>query len=327
MKRCLLNPHLMLMGFLTLTVLTLSSPAKGQEEKNHTESIIIANGDTIVNGKKLSEVNQDERVKLRKEFNEIENRIKSRANGRKFLFKKNNGKDGDIIIEHRFEEPHVLHWKNDDLNEFEFNRDENMPDKLRFFKFYGDSIFSDYDSDTTMNVFRFKMDGLDSNLRKRIITLHRDMDLRAPRRFSPPLSFERIESSGLKNRNNTSTYKYSHTDKEGISSRMNIHISDVDDSFLKKISGSEKAGNALNIKDLTLFPNFSNGKIGISFNLETKGSLKIKILDADLKQIFTDEVGNFNGNYMKQIALPENGVYYISISQNGAWYVRKFIKE
>lgn len=301
MKRYLLNPHLMLMGFLTLTVLSFSIPVKAQEENIHTESIIITNGDTIINGKKLREAKREERIRLKKEFNKIEDHIKGLNNEESIIVRKNNDKDLEIKIERGTDEPHVLHWKSDDVNEF--------------------------DSDTIMNVFKFEMDGLDSNLRKQIITLHRDMDLIAPRRFSPPQRFNRIENLGFRNRNNSSSYSYSHIDKNGISSRMNISISDVDDSYLKKVSGIEKVNNTLDIKDLTLFPNFSNGKMGLSFNLETKGSIRIKILDGNLKQIFTDEVNNFSGNYMKQLALPENGIYYISINQNGNWYIRKLIKE
>lgn len=327
MKRYLLDPHLMLMGFLTLTVLSFSSTLKAQEDNIHTESIIITNGDTIINGKKLSEASHDERIRLKKEFNKIEDRIKSRNNEERLIVRKKNGKDHDITIERKFDEPHVLHWKSDDMNEFESNGNEKLPQKHHFFKFYGDSLVTDFDSDTIINVFKFKLDGLDSNLRKQIITLHRDMDLKTPRRFSPPQSFDRMESPGFRNRNNTSSYSYNHTDKNGISSRMNIRISEVDDSYLKKVSGIEKVNNTLDIKDLTLFPNFSNGKMGLSFNLETKGTIKIKLLNSDLKQIFTDEVSNLNGNYMKQVALTENGVYYISINQNGNWYIRKLIKE
>jgi hypothetical protein len=108
---------------------------------------------------------------------------------------------------------------------------------------------------------------------------------------------------------------------------MNFRLSEAEKSQVKTITGIENNGNLLDIKDLTLFPNFSNGKVGISFNLESKGSIKLKILNNDLKPVFTDEISNFNGSYMKQISLPENGVYYISINQNNVWYVKQIVKE
>jgi hypothetical protein len=97
---------------------------------------------------------------------------------------------------------------------------------------------------------------------------------------------------------------------------------------LKTITGIENAANLLDVKDLTLFPNFSNGKLGISFNFETKGPIKLKILNTDLKPVFTDELSTaFSGSYMKQIPLAENGVYYITIEQNKVWFIKRLVKE
>jgi hypothetical protein len=57
-----------------------------------------------------------------------------------------------------------------------------------------------------------------------------------------------------------------------------------------------------------------------------RSPLKIKILNSEFKQVFTDEVSNFNENYSKQISLPMNGMYYIAIKQNNSWFLRKLIK-
>ena len=265
MKNYIPNPHSLLMGFFVLIVVSSSSSLKAQEKKRLSQSIIINNGDTIINGRKLSEANKEERIRLRKEF-----------------------------------------------------------------KFNGDSLMFGLNTDTLLKGFRFKMDGLDSNLRKRIITMHRDLDMRTPgagRRMMPPVTFERSEFPDFRERNNTSAFNYNYTDKDGISSRMNIRISDAEKDKLKKITGSESNPASLDIKDMTLFPNFSNGKIGLSFNLESRGTTRVRILDSDLKQVFSDDAANFNGNYMKQVSLPKNGIYYITVSQNANWYVRKLIKD
>lgn len=52
MKMYLFNPHLMLMGFLTFTVLSFSSGVKDQDEKRSSESNDISNRDSIHHGKK-----------------------------------------------------------------------------------------------------------------------------------------------------------------------------------------------------------------------------------------------------------------------------------
>ena len=343
MKRFILNPHLMLMAFITLIVLSSGTSAKAQVEKKINQSIIIKNGDTIINGKKLSEADQEERMRLRQEFKEIEGRIKGKDGSfeKRVLIKPKDGKENEIIISRKADGPHVLHWQDGDMKEFEFDLKDKMPGGLHVFKFNGDSMSFDFNTDTILKEFRFQMDGLDSNLRKRIITMHRDMVPgapgaprmprmpRAPMHPVPPMSFEfeRGEFPGIRNRNNSSSFNFNSTDKNGISSRMNIRLSDAEKDQLKTITGIENAANLLDVKDLTLFPNFSNGKLGISFNLETKGAIKLKILNTDLKPVFTDELPGFNGSYMKQIPVAENGVYYITIEQNKVWFIKRLVKE
>ncbi|MCF8452404.1 MAG: T9SS type A sorting domain-containing protein [Pedobacter sp.] len=344
MKRFILNPHLMLMGFFTLIVVSSGTSAKAQVEKKINQSIIIKNGDTIINGKKLSEADQEERMRLRKEFKAMEGRIKGKGGSleKRVIIKPKDGIDKEIIISRKGDAPHVLHWEDGDMNEFEFDFKDKMPGGLHVFKFNGDSSMSfNFDMDTIMKEFSFQMDGLDSNLRKRIITMHRNMAPgapgtprmprmpRAPMHPAPPMAFEfeRGEFPGMRNRNNSSSFNFNSTDKNGISSRMNIRLSDAEKTQLKTITGLENTENLLDVKDLTLFPNFSNGKLGISFNLESKGPIKLKILNTDLKPLFTDELSNFNGSYMKQIPLAENGVYYITIEQNKVWFIKRLVKE
>lgn len=338
MKRFILNPHLMLMGFITLIVVSSGISVKAQEQKRINQTMVIKNGDTIINGKKLSESDQQERVRLMQEFKDMESRMKgsrSRKENR-IIVKPRTGNEKEIIISRKGDAPHVLHWDDSDLGELEFNFNNKIPDGFHAFKFRGDSMLFDLNTDTIMKEFRFQMDGLDSNIRKRIITMHRDMTApRAPRppgmsmRPAPPMAFEfeRSEFPGMRNRNNSSSFNYNSTDKNGISSRMNIRITDAEKDRLKTITGIENSDNPLDVKDMTLFPNFSNGKIGISFNLDSKGPIRVRILNSDLKEIFTDEVANFNGSYMKQISVPENGIYYISINQNKVWYVKQLVKE
>jgi hypothetical protein len=334
----------MLMGFITLIVVSSGTSAKAQVENKINQSIIIKNGDTIINGKKLSEADQEERMRLRKEFKDIEGRIKGRGGSieKRVIIKPKDGIDKEIIISRKGDAPHVLLWDDGNMNEFDFDFKDKMPGGLHLFKFNGDSsILFNFDTDTIMKEFRFRMDGLDSNLRKRIITMHRDMAPgapnmprmprmpRAPMHPAPPMAFEfeRSEFPGMRNRNNSSSFNFNSTDKNGISSRMNIRLSDAEKSQVKTITGIENPTNLLDVKDLTLFPIFSNGKLGISFNLDSKGPIKLKILNTDMKPLFTDELANFNGSYMKQIPLAENGVYYITIEQNKVWFIKRLVKE
>jgi hypothetical protein len=304
------------MGFFVLIIISSGSSVKAQEEKRVTKSIIISNGDTIVNGKKLSEADKEERIRLRKEFSEMESNTKGFGG---------NNEDRVIIRKRNSKEAPILNWNDGNPKEFELRLEKNMPGDVQIFEFEGDEI----NIDTLVKGFKLNMGGLDSNLRKRIITMNRNLDLNEPRmsgRIAPPMVFERRMMPGAEERTNSSSFNYNQIDKDGISSRMNLRISDANKEQLKTITGSESMTSALDVEDLMLFPNFSTGKLGLSFNMESRGSVKVKILDSQLNQVYADEAANFSGNYMKQINLPKNGIYYISIKQNAGWYVRKLIK-
>jgi len=300
MKKYILNPHLLLMGFFVLIIVSSGSSVKAQQEKRVIKSIIISNGDTIINGKKLSEVDKQERNHLRKEFSEMESNTKGLE----------GNSEGRVIIRKRTsKEAPVLNWNDGNPKEFELRVEKNIPGDVHIFEFEGDD--------------------LDSNLRKRVITMNRNFNLNEPGmggRNTPPMVFERRIMPEAAERKNSSSFNYNNIDKDGISSRMNLRISDADKDQLKKITGSESMTSILNVEDLTLFPNFSTGKLGLSFNMESRGLVKVNILDSQLNQVFADEATNFSGNYIKQISLPKNGLYYISIKQNAGWYVRKLIK-
>lgn len=330
MKKYIPNPHFLLFGFFVLIVISSGSAVKAQQEKKISQSIIIKNGDTIINGKKLNEVDKEERLRLRNDFKKMESRIKGPAgkNEKRVIIRDKN--DEDVVIGRKGKDPHILFWNDDNEHEFKFNFDNGREGNVHVFKFKGDSLMLGFNADTLMKGFSFNMDGLDSNLRKRIVTMHRNLEVRAPGmrgRMMPPMMFERGEFPSLRNSNNSSSFNYNYIDKDGISNHMNISISEAEKDQLKKITGSESIVNPLDVSDITVFPNFSSGKLGLSFNVANRGNTKVKILDSDLKQVFSDETANFSGSYMKQISLPKNGVYYISISQNSNWFVKKLIKD
>ncbi|WP_411272744.1 T9SS type A sorting domain-containing protein [Daejeonella sp.] len=326
--------------------------AHGQEKNGLTRSIIIYNGDTAVNGKKFSELSNDERTKLRREIKEMERNFKGgssiRTRGDEVVIRKEGGGNKDVVITRKVKEPNALVWNNDigaELRSYNFKG--NKPGDLRVIKPNGDRMLLDkefqvfsFGGDSSMN-FKFNADslinsfenfGLDSNLRKRVITMNRERATGMPgamvfRGDGPAMGFEKRLFPSVMERNNSSSFNYNHTDKDGISSHMNIRIGDASKEQLKNITGNETITKSLDVSDLTLFPNFSNGKITLSFSLASKDSAKIKIYDSDMKSIFTDELSGFSGNYVKQLTLPKNGVYYVAVSQNGNWYVKRLVKE
>ena len=326
--------------------------AYSQGKKGLTRSVIINNGDTTVNGKKFSELNKEERAKLREEFKEMEKNFKGittvRSRENEVIIRKEDKGNKETIITRDGKEPNVLFWNDDigaELRSYHFKN--KRPGDIRVFRRGGDSTFLDkniqvfsfggdsslrfkFDKDSLMK--RFESYGLDSNIRKRVITMHREMMPGGPgamvfRGDGPGLGFDKRLVPTLRERNNSSSFNYNYTDKDGISSRMNIQLSDASKEQLKKITGSESITKSLDVSDLTLFPNFSSGKMTLSFNLASKGDARVSVLDSEMKPVFTDEPSNLSGNYIKQLTLPKNGVYYISVRQNGNWFVKRIVKE
>jgi hypothetical protein len=301
-----------------------SKPAQSQEKKEIKRTIIINDRDTIINGKKLSEASPTERKALLKELSETNINIKRMPRVRQ------GGKEEkEIVIKRRSRDPKDLKRQSDDSREFNF-RFEDGDKNTRVFRLRPDSLLMAFGDDSLMNEININIDGLDSNLRKGMITMNRSFR-RAPgmpdrpqaRVFmGEPGMFEN-EFSGR--RNNSQTFNYTSTDKDGISSRMSIRISEAGKDVLKKLKGNETT--ELPVNDLTLSPNFSSGKLNLSFSLGEKGQLEVVLLDNNLKEIFKDKQTLTNQTYFKQVNLQKNGVYYIRISQGSKTYLRKVIKE
>ena len=126
---------------------------------------------------------------------------------------------------------------------------------------------------------------------------------------------------------NSSRFNYAITDKNGYTTRTQISILEPNKADLKGVFNNENiAINTLAVDDLVLSPNYSSGKITLSFTATTKGVLAVKLVDTDGKILFSENKAIFDNTYTKQFALARNGIYYLEVSQVGKTYIRKLIK-
>jgi len=132
----------------------------------------------------------------------------------------------------------------------------------------------------------------------------------------------RREPSRGPNRRNTQSFSYSSINNDGISTQVNFNVSDANRENMKRIAGAEKAD--LTINDLSLTPQFSTGKTMLSFALPEKGSADIQFKDSEGKVLWTDKA---SGSVTKSFELPQNGIYYLQVKQNGKLALRKIVKE
>ncbi|PHR43409.1 MAG: hypothetical protein COA32_16330 [Fluviicola sp.] len=70
--------------------------------------------------------------------------------------------------------------------------------------------------------------------------------------------------------------------------------------------------------DMSIYPNPSTGKFKLKFDQKNKTSTKIQITDLSGKQVYSEDLGEFKGEYNKQIDLSQfgKGVYMIYINDS-----------
>ena len=125
------------------------------------------------------------------------------------------------------------------------------------------------------------------------------------------------------NRRNTQSFSYSNTGSDGISTHVNFTVSDASPERTKKITGSEKAD--LELKDLALVPEFSSGKIMLTFGLPARASADVKLTDSEGKVIWSDKA--VNGSFSKNFPLGLNGLYFLEVKQGNKVALKRIIKE
>ncbi|MBN2173015.1 MAG: T9SS type A sorting domain-containing protein [Bacteroidales bacterium] len=89
----------------------------------------------------------------------------------------------------------------------------------------------------------------------------------------------------------------------------------------------EKGENQLELDDLQFSPNPNDGKFTLNFSTPEKGTTEIRIFDAQGKEVYHENIENFNGLYNKQIDISneKQGTYFLSIRQGDRVSTRKIL--
>ena len=99
---------------------------------------------------------------------------------------------------------------------------------------------------------------------------------------------------------------------------------------MKRIS--KQAGTTygqLKVEKMNFFPNPSNGKFNLSFDLPEKGDTEIMIMNMEGKSVYSEKLAGFTGNYNKEIDISKNakGVYFVRVEQGKHAQVKKIVLE
>lgn len=108
---------------------------------------------------------------------------------------------------------------------------------------------------------------------------------------------------------------------------MILNLSTEDENNLKDIGLSSDEN--LIVEELKMFPNPNNGKFHLKFNLPNKANTNIRVFDTNGKEVYSETLKKFSGEYDKDIDISKNGkgIYFINVSQEDNQYSKKIIIE
>lgn len=118
----------------------------------------------------------------------------------------------------------------------------------------------------------------------------------------------------------TVTISYTVTDGNGCS-----NVASEDINVINCLGISDNG----NLKDLSCYPNPTDGIFTVQFVVNVASAVNIKILNVEGKIVLEENIANFSGNYNKQYDLSqfENGVYMIEITAGTAVYTQRIVMQ
>lgn len=112
-------------------------------------------------------------------------------------------------------------------------------------------------------------------------------------------------------------------EKKEIKKTTEIIIKKSNDREIK----SDLGNSLLELENVNLFPNPSDGSFKLEFTSTDLSPLNIVITDSSGREIINDEIPDFNGKYSGDFNLKGNtpGLYLVNISQNGKVLTKKMV--
>jgi len=85
--------------------------------------------------------------------------------------------------------------------------------------------------------------------------------------------------------------------------------------------------NTLEVSAVALYPNPNNGEFTIDFALEETMPVTLTVLDIAGREVYNKQLTDFNGNHKETIDISDQapGTYFLTISQGGKLYTKKFV--
>lgn len=107
---------------------------------------------------------------------------------------------------------------------------------------------------------------------------------------------------------------------------MKLDIRDADEKDVNRLKDQfGSVDNKVEVDNMKLYPNPSDGKFNLNFNLKNKGDAEVTVYDLQGKQVYNEKLPNFSGEYNKPIDISSNakGIYFVKIQQGKHTQVKK----
>lgn len=104
---------------------------------------------------------------------------------------------------------------------------------------------------------------------------------------------------------------------------VKLDITDASEEELKRLGSA--TDKKLEMEEMKLYPNPNNGKFNLNFTLNNKGDAEVVVYDMQGKQVYSEKLPNFQGEYNKPIDISSNakGIYFVKILQGKHTQVKK----
>jgi membrane-associated protease RseP (regulator of RpoE activity) len=102
-----------------------------------------------------------------------------------------------------------------------------------------------------------------------------------------------------------------------------------EEKALLKGKGVSGLDAELQLKEMRVFPNPSNGFFRIAFDVQERGDLFVNVHDAKGDRVYEERITGFKGRYERTLDLTDKntGTYFLVIQQDGKTQAQKLIKE
>ena len=116
-----------------------------------------------------------------------------------------------------------------------------------------------------------------------------------------------------------------------VETRIRIERKELtpEEKELLKNKGVKSLDNALQLGDMGVFPNPSNGFFRIQFDAPDRGDLFVNVHDAKGDKVYEERITGFKGRYERTLDLSDKatGTYFLVIEQGGKSTAEKLVKE